>query len=105
MIESAHAMIPVSRQCDLLNLARSSYYYVPGRDDSYNQLLMNRIDEQFTKTPFYGVPKMAAWLKIQGHPVNHKRIRRLMRLMGLEAIYPKPKLSKPTLSIRSIPTC
>jgi putative transposase len=94
MIDSAHEMITVSRQCELLDLSRSSYYYASERDDSYNQLLMNRIDEQFTKTPFYGVPKMTAWLKIQGHPVNHKRIRRLMRLMGLEAIYPKPKLSK-----------
>jgi putative transposase len=94
MIDSAHEMISVSRQCELLDLSRSSYYYASERDDSYNQLLMNRIDEQFTKTPFYGVPKMTAWLKIQGHPVNHKRIRRLMRLMGLEAIYPKPKLSK-----------
>ena len=94
MIESAHVMIPVSRQCELLDLSRSSYYYASGRDDSYNQLLMNRIDEQLTKTPFYGVPKITAWLKIQGHPVNHKRIRRLMRLMGLEAIYPNPKLSK-----------
>ena len=94
MIESTHAMIPILRQCELLDLSRSSYYYVSERDDSYNQLLMNRIDEQFTQTPFYGVPKMTAWLKIQGHPVNHKRIRRLMRLMGLGAIYPKPKLSK-----------
>ena len=94
MIESAYARIPVSRQCELLDLSRSSYYYTSGRDDSYNQLLMNRIDEQFTKMPFYGVPKMTVWLKIQGHPVNHKRIRRLMRLMGLEAFYPKPKLSK-----------
>jgi putative transposase len=94
MIDSEHEMISVSRQCELLDLSRSSYYYASERDDSYNQLLMNLIDEQFTKTPFYGVPKMTAWLKIQGYPVNHKRIRRLMRLMGLEAIYPKPKLSK-----------
>ena len=55
---------------------------------------MNRIDEQFTKTPFYGVPKMTVWLRRQGHPVNPKRIRRLMRRMGLEAVYPKPRLSK-----------
>jgi putative transposase len=94
MIESGHEMISVSRQCELLDLSRSSYYYASERDDSYNELLMNLIDEQFTKTPFYGVPKMTAWLKIQGHPVNHKRIRRLMRLMGLEAIYPKRKLSQ-----------
>ena len=54
---------------------------------------MNLIDEQFTKTPFYGVPRMTAWLNVQGQEVNHKRVRRLMRLMGLEAIYPKPRLS------------
>jgi putative transposase len=54
---------------------------------------MNLIDEQFTKTPFYGVERMTAHLKRQGQEVNHKRVRRLMRLMGLEAIYPKPRLS------------
>jgi len=62
MIEPRHKMITVVRQCDLLNLSRSSYYYVSEKDDRYNQLLMNLIDEQFTKTPFYGVPKMTAWL-------------------------------------------
>jgi len=86
-------MIPIYRQCELLSLPRSSYYYEPARDDSYNQRLMNLIDEQFTRTPFYGVDKMTAWLRRNGHEVNPKRVRRLMRLMGLEAIYPKPKLS------------
>ena len=58
--------------------------------------LMELIDKQYTRTPFYGVPKMTAWLnKRQSHHVNVKRIRRLMRLMGLEAVYPKPWLSKP----------
>ena len=55
---------------------------------------MRLIDEQYTRTPFFGVPKMTAWLRRQGHWVNEKRIRRLIRLMGLEAIYPKPRLSK-----------
>lgn len=86
-------MIPISRQCELLGLSRSSYYYESERDDSYNLWLMNLIDEQFTKTPFYGVARMTAWLQRQGQAVNHKRVRRLMRLMGLEAIYPKPRLS------------
>jgi len=54
---------------------------------------MNLIDEQFTRTPFYGVERMTAWLRRQGEEVNRKRVRRLMRLMGLEAIYPKPRLS------------
>jgi len=86
-------MIPIYRQCELLGLPRSSYYYEPERDDSYNQILMNLIDEQFTRTPFYGVNKMTAWLRRNDQEVNPKRVRRLMRLMGLEAIYPKPKLS------------
>lgn len=86
-------MIPIYRQCELLEMARSSYYYQPERDDSYNLVLMNRIDEQFTKTPFYGVPRMTAWLNREGYPVNQKRVRRLLRAMGLEAVYPKPRLS------------
>jgi putative transposase len=86
-------MIPINRQCDLLSLPRSSYYYESARDDSYNQRLMNLIDERFTRTPFYGVDKMTAWLRRNDQKVNPKRVRRLMRLMGLEAIYPKPKLS------------
>jgi len=94
LIETENSMIPVYRQCKLLDLARSSYYYRSDRDDSYNVMLMNLLDEQYTKTPFYGVPKMTAWLRRQGHQINPKRIRRLMRLMGIEAIYPKPRLSK-----------
>ena len=54
---------------------------------------MRLLDEQYTRTPFYGVLKMTAWLRENGHPVNCKRVRRLLRLMGLEAIYPKPRLS------------
>ncbi len=94
MIEPEHKIITVARQCGLLNLPRSSYYYVSGKDDRYNQLLMNLIDEQYTKMPFCGVAKMTAWLHRQGHFVNQKRVRRLMRFMRLEAIYPKPNLSK-----------
>ena len=89
-------MIPVTRQCALLGLARSSYYYHSQRDDRYNLYLMNLIDEQFTRTPFYGVERMTAWLRRQGKEVNRKRVRRLMRLMGLEAVYPKPHLSLST---------
>lgn len=93
MIDTENAMLPISRQCELLGLCRSSYYYESKNDNSYNMWLMNLIDEQFTKTPFYGVERMTAWLRRQGQEVNHKRVRRLMRLMGLEAIYPKPRLS------------
>lgn len=94
MIEPEHKRISISRQCELLGLPRVSYYYAPKGDDHYNHVLMNLIDEQFTKTPFYGVPRMTAWLRRQDHEVNPKRIRRLMRRMGLEAVYPKKKLSR-----------
>jgi len=94
MIEPKHKKITISRQCDLIGISRASYYYESQRDDSYNPLLMNLIDEQFTKTPFYGVPKITENLRIKGHTVNPKRVRRLMRKMGLVAIYPKKKLSK-----------
>jgi len=94
MIEPRHKKITIRCQCDLIGLSRASYYYESDRDDSYNDLIMKLIDEQFTKTPFYGVPKITECLRIKGHEVNHKRIRRLMRKMGLEAIYPKKKLSK-----------
>lgn len=95
MIEPDYQEIPVSRQCELISLSRASYYYKPGTEvDEYDLLLMRRIDDQFTKTPFYGSRKMTTWLKRQGHKVNRKRIRRLMNQMGLEAVYPKPNLSK-----------
>lgn len=65
--------------------------------------MMRRIDEQYTRTPFYGVLRMTAWLRREGHSVNPKRVRRLMRLMGLEAIYPKPRLSAPNPEHRVYP--
>jgi putative transposase len=103
LIDPGQEMIPVRKQCELLGLARSSYYYESQKDDAYNLYLMNLIDEQFTKTPFYGVKRMTAWLKRQGEAVNHKRIRRLMRVMGLEAVYPKPRLSFPHQAHPSYP--
>jgi len=88
--------IPVSRQCKLIGLSRASYYYKPGPDaeEEYNRQLMRLIDEQYTKTPFYGSRNMTTCLKRQGYKVNRKRIKRLMGEMGLEAVYPKPNLSK-----------
>jgi putative transposase len=86
----------VVRQCELLGIARSSYYYQPAPQDPYNLLLMRLLDEQYTRTPFYGSPKMTDWLRKEGHSVNHKRVERLMRAMGIQAIYPKPQTSIPT---------
>jgi putative transposase len=76
-------------------LNRSSWYYQPAQEDSYNLWLMRELDEQYTKTPFYGVRRMTTHLRRLGHEVNPKRVRRLLRTMGLEAVYPKPKLSQP----------
>ena len=95
LIEPAHANLSVARQCELLDLARSSYYYQPVPESEENLLLMRLLDEQYTRTPFYGIQKMTAWLRTQGYEVNHKRVARLLRLMGLMAVYPGPRLSQP----------
>jgi putative transposase len=78
----------VARQCELLGLSRSSYYYGSSRDDEYNLELMRLLDEQYTKVPFYGVRRLTAWLRAQGYIVNPKRVRVLMRHMGLQPIFP-----------------
>jgi len=95
MVEPKHAALSVRRQCRLLALARSGLYYEPRGELPRNLALMRLIDELYTQRPFYGVRKMTAHLVREGHPVNVKRVRRLMRLMGLEAIYPKRRLSAP----------
>jgi len=104
-IDHDHSQISVSRQCELLDLARSSLYYRPSRDTSYNELLMRLLDEQYMNTPFYGVDKMTFWLGRQGHHVNPKRVRRLLRQMGIEAIYPRPNrnLSNPNKAHKIFP--
>jgi putative transposase len=93
MIEPEHPALSVRRQCELLELARSGLYYEPRGESAENLALMRLIDEAYTRWPFYGVRRMTAWLRREGHAVNSKRVRRLMRLMGLEAIYAKPRLS------------
>jgi putative transposase len=89
-VEKESMMMSVVRQCGLLELSRSTFYYEPEGENVFNLGLMRLIDEQFTKRPFYGVPRMTASLRRIGYGVNPKRVR---RLMGLEAIYPKPRLS------------
>jgi putative transposase len=75
----------------LIGLNRASYYYQPAQESELNLKLMRLMDEQYLKTPFYGWPRMTVYLKQLGYQVNPKRVRRLMQLMGLQAIYPKPK--------------
>jgi len=94
-MEPAHAAISLQRQCELIGLARASYYYPSTKESAENLRLMHLIDEQYTETPFYGVRKMTAWLnEVKRENVNVKCVRRLMRLMGLKAIYAKPHLSR-----------
>lgn len=87
--------IPVMRQCELLDLPRSSYYYEPEPETIQNLDLMRRMDELHLNHPYYGVLRMQAELTSEQSPINEKRIRRLMRKMGIEAMYRKPNLSKP----------
>jgi putative transposase len=94
LIEPDHPRISLRRQCALLGLNRSSLYYEPAGESAFNLSLMRLIDEQYTRTPFYGWPRMTAYLRRREWPVNHKRVQRLMRLMGLAAIYPKPKTTQ-----------
>jgi putative transposase len=83
------------QQCELLGLNRSGLYYRPTAESDENLALMRLLDEQYTRTPCYGVLRMAAYLRSLGHEVNPKRVRRLLRTMGLEAVYQKPGTSQP----------
>jgi len=94
MLEPRDSKLSLSQQCRLLSISRSSLYYKPCGVKTGDLELMQLIDEQYLKTPFYGSRSMTHHLKRQGYPVNRKRIQRLMRQMGLEAIYPKPHTSR-----------
>lgn len=91
---SQHNKISISRQCELLGLNRATQYYQAKELSSANIEIMHLLDKQYTRTPFYGVLRMTHYLRKLGHNVNEKRVRRLLRLMGIEAIYPKKNLSK-----------
>jgi len=91
MIDKDHRELSVSRQCDLLSIHRSGLYYKPCEETPVNLELMKMIDKEFTRYPFYGVPRMTMHLQEMGYMVNVKRIRRLYHKMALRAIYPKPK--------------
>ena len=95
MVEAGNEKISVARQCELLGINRTGFYYRQRPESVEDGELMRLIDEQYTLTPFYGYRRMTVYLQNLGFVVNHKRVRRLMRKLGLEAIYPKPNLSKP----------
>jgi putative transposase len=95
MVETDHQRLSIARQCELLSIARSSFYRAPGGESEMNLTLMRLIDEQFLECPWYGSRQMARHLRRQGWCVGRKRIRRLMHMMGLAPIFQKPRTSKP----------
>jgi putative transposase len=103
LIEAAHPQISIAQQCDLVGLPRSTYYYHTQGESAENLTLMRLLDQQYTDTPYYGIRRMTAWLRSQGYAVNHKRVARLLHTMGLETIYPKPRLSQPHPAHRVYP--
>ena len=103
MVNRGHPGLSVVKQCRLLQLSRSAVYYRPTPTNPLDLDLMAGMDRQYLKTPYYGSRRMTAWLRTQGHQVNRKRVRRLMRAMGLEAIYRKPNTSKPAPEHRIYP--
>ena len=95
MIDRDLPEVSVVRQCELLSISRSSVHYRPAEASERELELMSLIDKQCLRTPFYGSRKMTAWLRGQGHAVNTKRVQRLMRRMGIEAIYRRPRTTRP----------
>jgi putative transposase len=91
LVEPSHPHLSIRRQCELLDLNRSSYYLPPAVESAENLRLMRLIDEQFLKAPFFGSRQMMASLRRSGETVNRKRVQRLMALMGLEAVFPRPR--------------
>lgn len=95
MVEPSNDNPGISDQCKLLHISRSSWYYAVKGESPLNLELMRKIDGQYMKTPYYGSRQMMRMLQRAGYCVGRKRVRRLMRLMGIEAIYPKPRTSRP----------
>lgn len=103
-VERDHGSLSMTRQCNLLSVHRSGLYYQPVGDGVLNLELMRKIDEEFMLHPFLGVPRMTTWLnKDQGYKVNEKRVRRLYKLLGIQAIAPQPNTSKPSKQNRIYP--
>lgn len=103
MIEPEHPELSITRQCELLELPRSSYYREPKPETALNLRLMRALDELYLLYPFFGARQFVRWLRRDGYPVNRKRIQRLMKLLGLEAIYRRPKTSAPNPEHRVYP--
>ena len=104
MIETDHPTLSIRRQCQLLDLNRATFYRLPASESALNLELMQLIDREYTRAPFYGYRKMTARLKDEhGYRVNPKRVARLMARMGLQAVYPRPRTSIATKQHKTYP--
>ena len=104
LIEPRHPVLSIRRQCELIGLNRATYYWQPAGETPLNLKLMQLIDREYTKTPFYGYRKITVRLNdYHGYEVNHKRVARLMQKMGLQAIYPRPRTTIPDLQHKKYP--
>jgi putative transposase len=103
LIDRDHPSLSIRRQCELLDLARSTLYYQPATESDENLRLMRLLDEQYLQMPFYGSRRMTAWLQVEGHDVNRKRVQRLMQIMGLDGLTPRRSTSRPAKGHRVFP--
>ena len=103
MVDREHPSLPIVRQCALLGVSRSSLYYRAKGASEEDLPLIRDMDRQYLETPFYGSRRMKAWLDRQGMSVSRKRVQRLMRVMGLRAIYRRPRTSQPAPGHRVYP--
>jgi putative transposase len=94
-VDRDHPEISIRRQCELLGVNRSGLYYQPLGESEESLMFMRLIDEEYTRRPFYGSRRMKEWLGGLGHKVGRNRVKRLMQVLGIQAVYPKPKLSQP----------
>ena len=105
LVERTDPTLPVSQQCRLVAVSRSSVYRRPAEVTEEERTIMALIDRHYLARPYYGSRRMAAWLATQGHLVNRERVQRLMRLMGLVAIYQRPNTSKAAAEHKTYPSC
>src|SRR5438552_17822902 len=103
LVERENPALPIVQQCRLLAVSRSAVYRKPAEVSAEDLAIMALIDRQYLARPYYGSRRMTAWLATQGHLVNRKRVRRLMRLLGLVAIYQRPHTSKPAVAHKVYP--
>jgi putative transposase len=105
LIDRSAASLSIRRQCALLGVARSGVYRAPHPANDNDLMLMRRVDELYTAWPFLGSRRMTALLRAEGQRVNRKRVQRLMRRMGIAALGPKPRTTRPAPGHKIFPTC